>query len=170
MCMPRRMLFTILAMVVWMGCAGGDYTHQESEWSIDPPSYNLGGIGAFAEMVGAGVKKLALSAPLDPEEMDIIVEEAERIAANHGVEIYREEDFLVTELFSASLTEGKHVLLICNESTRQEYMALKTRKEQLVDAGQYDAGARVEIARRMGELLSYSEEKIASLLATRGAE
>jgi hypothetical protein len=45
-------------------------------------------------------------------------------------------------------------------------MALKELKQQLLDAGQYDADARVEIATRMGELLSYSQEKIASLLAT----
>ena len=32
--------------------------------SIDQRSYRLGGIGAFAEMVGAGVKRLALSAPM----------------------------------------------------------------------------------------------------------
>jgi hypothetical protein len=31
--------------------------------AIDERSYNLGGIGAFAEVVVAGVKKLALSAP-----------------------------------------------------------------------------------------------------------
>jgi hypothetical protein len=99
--------------------------------------------------------------------MDVIVGEAERIAAQHGVEIYRERDFLVTDLFSASLTEGKHVLLICHESTLRQYMDLKEQKQQLVADGSYNAGARVEVARRMGELLSYSEEKIASLLAAR---
>jgi hypothetical protein len=119
-------------------------------------------------MVGAGVKKLALSAPLDPEEMDATIEEAQRIAANHGVGVYRETDFLITNLFSAELTDGKHVLLICHDSTRQEYMDLKAMKQQLIEDGQYDADARVEVARRMGELLSYTEEKIASLLASEG--
>jgi len=41
--------------------------------SIDQRSYRLGGIGAFAEMVGAGVKKLALSAAMPPEEMDALI-------------------------------------------------------------------------------------------------
>jgi hypothetical protein len=160
-----RALFPLLVLAFPLGCGSGAQSDAASEWSIDQRSYNLGGIGAFAEMVGAGVKKLALSAPLDPEEMDVIVGEAERIAANHGVEVYRESDFLVTDLFSASLTEGKDVLLICHESTRREYLELKARKQRLVDAGSYDADARVGVATRMGELLSYSEEKIASLLA-----
>jgi hypothetical protein len=155
---------TVVAVSILVGCGERNPDHEDSDWSIDQRSYNLGGIGAFAEMVGAGVKSLALSAPLDPAEMDAIVREAERIAANHDVEIYRETDFLVTDLFSASLTDGKHVLLICHESELQEYMDLKALKQRLVESGQYDADARAEIAHRMGELLSYTEEKLASLL------
>jgi len=157
-------ILTVLAAGFWVGCGGGDTTRQDLEWKLDQRSYTLGGIGAFAEMVGAGVKKLALSAPLDPAEMDAIIQEAERIAANNGTEIYRESDFLVTDLFASSLTDGKHVLLICSESTRQEYMDLKALKRRLVESGQYDETARETVARRVGELLSYSEQKINSLL------
>ncbi len=166
--LSRHKLLPLFVVGILVGCGDGAQLHQSSEWSIDQRSYNLGGIGAFAEMVGAGVKKLALSAPLDPEEMDATIEEAQRIAANHGVGVYRETDFLITNLFSAELTDGKHVLLICHDSTRQEYMDLKAMKQQLIEDGQYDADARVEVARRMGELLSYTEEKIASLLASEG--
>ena len=162
----RSVILPFLATVVWVGCGGGSTIKEDSEWTIDQRSYSLGGIGAFAEMVGADVKKLALSAPLDPAEMDKTVQHAERIAANHGVEVYRETDFLVTDLFAASLTEGKHVLLICRESTRQEYMDLKALKLRLVESGQYDDTAREDIARRFGGLLSYSEEKIDALLAS----
>lgn len=162
----KSLSLPLLAAGVWTACGGGIPIHEESEWTIDQRSYNLGGIGAFAEMVGAGVKKLALSAPLDPAEMDVIVQEAERIAASHDVEVYREADFLVTDLFSASITEGKHVLLICHESTRRDYMDLKALKQQLVDSAEYDADARLDIARRFGGMLSYSDEKINSLLAS----
>lgn len=166
--LSRHKLLPLFAVGILLGCGDGAQSHQSSDWSIDQRSYNLGGIGAFAEMVGAGVKTLALSAPLDPEEMDATIEQAERIAANHGVGVYRETDFLVTNLFSASITDGKHVLLICHDSTRQEYMDLKALKQQLVEADQYDADAQTEVARRLGELLSYTEEKIASLLAAEG--
>jgi len=141
-----------------------DASH-ETEWSLDQQSYTLGGIGAFSEMVGAGVKKLALSAPLDPQAMDALLPHAQRIASEHGVGLYRETDFLVTDLFSAALTDGKHVLLICAEDTHQEYLELKARKQSLIDSGQYVGDARVDVARSFGELLSYTDEKINSLLA-----
>jgi len=160
-------LFFLVAGL-WVGCGGGDTTVDDSGWTIDQRSYILGGIGAFAEMVGAGVKQLALSAPLDPAEMDAIMAEAERIAGDNGARVYRESDFLVTDLFPSSLTEGKHVLLICSEATRQEYMDLKAMKRQLQDSGHYEAEARTEIAQRFGELLSYSEEKVNSLLNAEG--
>ncbi len=163
----QSLVLPFIAAGLCAGCGGGAALHEDSEWTLDQRSYNLGGIGAFAEMVGADVKKLALSAPLDPVEMKAMIQEAERIAANHGVEVYREADFLVTDLFAASLTEGKDVLLICRESTRQEYLDLKALKTRLVESGQYDETAREDIARRFGGLLSYSEEKISSLLASR---
>lgn len=133
--------------------------------AIDRRSYNLGGIGAFSEMVGGGVKKLALSAPVTPEEADALMEEAERIATNNKAEIFRETDFLVTDLFPADITEGKHVLLIYKGTTRQEYMDLKAEKQRLIDAGEYTGQAREDIARKMGALLSYPEEKINQLLS-----
>ncbi len=132
--------------------------------SIDQRSYRLGSIGAFAEMVDAGVKELALSAAVDPAEMDAMVEEATRIAAEHDVEVFRETDFLVTDLFSADLTEGKHVLLIYRGTTWQKYMDLKGEKARLESLGQYEGENRARIARRFGALLSYSDEKIAALL------
>jgi hypothetical protein len=134
---------------------------------IDRRSYDLGAIGAFAEMVDAGVKTLALSAPLSPAEMDALVEDARRITANHAVEVYRETDFLVTDLFPADLTEGKHVLLIYRGTTKQDYLDLKVAKQRLIESDRYDAAARVSLARRLGGLLSYTEEKIDALLAAR---
>lgn len=165
--MLKPTLILLVATGVVIGCSGGQ-THDESTWTVDQRSYNLGGIGAFAEMVGAGVKQLALSAPLTPAEMDTIVAEAEQIGGNHGVKIFRETDFLVTDLFSSSLTDGKHVLLICRDSTHQKYLNLKAQKQRLLESGQYEGEARVDVARQFGMLLSYSEEKIASLLASEG--
>ena len=140
---------------------GSESTRQEQS-VIDRRSYILGGIGAFAEMVGAGVKKLALSAPMKPEEMDTLIEDARRIAAENRAEITREEDFLVTDLFPAEITEG---LLITKGSTKQEYFDLKDEKRRLVQSGAYVGAAREAIARRMGRLLSYPEERIDELLA-----
>ena len=149
---------------------GNSASDAEQAVSIDQRSYRLGSIGAFAEMVDAGVKKLSLSAPMLPAEMDALEEEARRIAAEHGVELYRETDFLVTDLFSSELTDGMDVLVICSASTLQEYLDLKSDKGELVSAGEYEGEARLEIARRFGGLLSYSDEKVEELLEAGGSE
>lgn len=134
------------------------------EREIDSYSYRLGGLGSFAEMVHVGVKKLALSAAVSPDEMDELESEARRIASEQGVLLYRETDLIVTDLFPAGVAEGKHVLLIYMGSTLQEYLDLKKRKQALEAAGTYQGAARKEIAMRFGELLSYPadviEEKI----------
>jgi hypothetical protein len=159
----------VVLSLMLVGCGRGDESVDlEADRTIDQRSYRLGGIGAFAEMVGAGVKKLALSAPMDPEEMDALMEDAATIAADHGVELYRETDFLVTDLFPAELTAGKHVLLIYRDATRGEYSLLKQLKSQLVESGAYDEQSRIEVARTFGALLSYPDEKIDALLAEGG--
>lgn len=144
------------------GCGGGaDTTDTGSqEWSLDKRSWNQGTFAVLAEMVDYGVKRLALGAALPPDEMDLVVDDAIRIAGNHNVQVFREDDFLVTDLFSAQLTEGKHVLFFCHESTLQEYQALKADKKQLEESGEYQGEARTEIARRFGRLLSYPDSTI----------
>jgi hypothetical protein len=134
---------------------------------IDERSYQLGVIGAFAEVVGARVKKLALSSPMTPGEMDALIREAEKIVARNGALSWREEDFLVTDLFPADVTEGKHVLLIYLDPVKDEYLALKAKKARLVAEGRYEGEARLEIAREMGRLLSYPESRIDELLRAR---
>ena len=131
---------------------------------IDQRSYRLGGIGAFAEMVGAGVKKLALSAAIPADEMDALIDAARTIAESNGAEVYLEKEFLVTDLFPAEITDGMQVLLIYRSKTLQEYIDLKERKRLLVESASYSGAARAGIARDMGRLLSYPEDKISSLL------
>ncbi len=132
--------------------------------TIDKRSYNLGIMGGFAEVVRLGVKKLALSEVMTPEEMDDIMDDALVVAKRNGVEMWRETDFLVTDLFPADVAEGKHVLLIYTGDTRDRYLAIKADKAGLVAAGDYEGEAREEIARRFGRLLSYPEPVIDDLL------
>ena len=127
---------------------------------IDQRSYRLGGLSTFAEMVRVGVKTLALSAAMTPEEMDAMVDDAERIAAEEGVLLYREADLIVTDLFPADVAEGKHVLLIYKGTTLDEYLALKERRAELLKSGSYEGEARRDIARRFGQLLSYPDAVI----------
>ena len=137
---------------------------SEISMQIDQRSYTLGGFATFAEMVRVGVKTLALSAAVTPEQMDGLVDDAERIAREEGVLLYREPDLIVTDLFPAAVAEGKHVLLIYKGTTLDEYLALKKRKSELMEAGSYAGKARRDIARQFGRLLSYPDANIEELI------
>ena len=164
------MTYRVLSMFVVITIMGCGNSQGNATLDIDQRSYNLGGIGAFGEMVNVGVKKLALSAALSPEDMDALIKEATRVAKRNNVEIYRENDFLVTDLFPASITDGKHVLVIYKGETKQEYLDLKIRKAQLVASNQYTGQSREEIARRLGAMLSYPEWKINELISNNRPE
>lgn len=140
-------------------CAEAQYTQP-----VDARSYNLGIIGGFAEVVRLGVKELALSEVMTPAEMDDILPDARIVAQRNGVELYRERDFLVTDLFPADVAAGREVLLIYTGDTLEKYLAIKADKQALVDAGAYRGDARREIARRFGRLLSYPDERIDAML------
>ena len=151
-----------LLLPVSFSCIAEEPSHMNRE--IDQRSFTLGGLSTFAEMVRVGVKTLALSAAVTPEEMDDLVQDAERIAQEEGVMLYRETDLIVTDLFPAEVAEGKHVLLIYKGATLDEYLALKKRKSESVEAGSYTGEARRDIARQFGRLLSYPDANIEELI------
>jgi hypothetical protein len=151
-------------LVMTAGHAAADPGDAEG-WKLDPLSYAIGSFSSFAEIVEIGLKKMALSQALPAGEMDRLEHEVRAIAEEWDVRIYREPDFLVTDLFPASATSGKEVLLIYRGDTLDEYMALKSRKAAMVADGSYDEAARTELAWAMGKLLSYPDEKIERLLA-----
>ena len=131
---------------------------------IDQHSFRLGGLSTFAEMVRVGVKTLALSGAMTPDEMNDFVGDAERIAQEEGVMLYRETDLIVTDLFPADVAEGKHVLLIYQGTTLNEYLALKKRKSELVETASYAGEARRDVARQFGQLLSYPDAVVEKMI------
>lgn len=132
---------------------------------MDQYSYELGVVGGFSELISEGVKQLALSAPLSPGEMDQFQVDAEKIAARHGVSVYRESDLIVTDLFPPDVASGKDVLLLYRGTTLEEYLSLKSDKAKLEKKGNYDSEAKIRISRRFGRMLSYSPREINRLLA-----
>jgi len=154
-------IVSLLALALLTATSHG----QDAKSTIDQRSYNLGIMGGFAEVVRLGVKKLALSEVMSPEEMDGVMEDAMIIAERNQVQIWRETDFLVTDLYPEDVAEGKHVLLIYTGDTLDQYLAIKTDKAELIASNQYEGQAREEIARRFGRLLSYPKPVIDDLLA-----
>jgi len=133
--------------------------------AIDQRSYNLGIIGGFAEVVKLGIKTLALSEVMTPADMDAMMDDAEIVAERNGVELWRETDFLVTDLYPDDVAAGKDVLLIYQGDTLDQYLKIKSDKAALISGNRYSGAAREEIARRFGRLLSYPEAVIDDLIA-----
>lgn len=162
----RWLLIAIALVAVATPVAVGQYSRP-----VDARAYNLGIIGGFSEVVRLGVKTLALSEVMTAAEMDDILPDARVVAERNGVELFREPDLLVTDLYPADVAVGREVLLIYTGDTLDRYQALKTERRRLVDAGGYDDEAREGLARRFGELLSYPDEVIDELIAaTRAAQ
>ena len=159
--LSRTLIISLLAV----SAASAQYSQP-----VDARSYNLGIIGGFAEVVRLGVKTLALSEVMTPEEMDDIFDDAEVVAKRNGVELYRETDLIVTDLYPADVAKGKDVLLIYTGDTLEKYLRLKAEKSALVSADHYDDDAKERIARRFGQLLSYPDAVIDRLIAARRGE
>lgn len=136
-----------------------------SKDKIDHTSYQLGIIAGFSELVGAGTKALALSEPMDTDEMDQIMEEVQAITDRHGIQWHRDPDLIVTDLFPADVAKDKEVLLLYKGHTLDAYQQLKADKKAMEDKGVYDVAERRKVARRFGRLLSYPPSRINELLA-----
>ena len=163
---PAISLFLLLTIT---GVAGVHADDIHDSKVIDRYSYNLGGLNVWLEVIAIGIKKMALSSAVSPQEMDGLEAKARSMAEEADVKLYREADFIVTDLFPRSATQGKHVLIVYRGSTLDEYMALKARKTALVEAGEYAGKARLEIAWDLGKLLSYPDARIRELLGSNAA-
>ena len=133
---------------------------------IDDFSFKLGSVSGFCELVAADVKQLALSSVMDSETMDAFIEKVKPIAEEYGVSIYREDDLIVTDLFPADVATGKEVLIIYKGNTIDAYLELK---EAANDFENQSMANRQGLSRRFGRMLSYSPQKINSLLASNTA-
>jgi len=138
-------------------------------YPIDSVSYQLGVIFAFAEMVAIDVKKMAFSLPFLPEEYDRLVRDAKRIAKEQGVRIKLDKRLLTTDLFPEEFTRGKWVFIIYKyPKVLENYLHLKSKKEQLIKENNYKGKERKAIAIGLGKLLSYRMDIIKERLKRAG--
>lgn len=138
--------------------------------NVHQRSFQLGMINCFAEMVAAGVKPLAISPPLRPEEYEEIREPSETIVQGSGIRSYLERSLLVTHLQTPEFTRGKwSILYFKNQGTLDAYLALKERKARLEAEEKLTEEADAEISRAFMELLGYPSEVIEEKILGGGA-
>lgn len=131
----------------------------------DPFTHELGMLQAYCEAVAARAKPLAFSEPLTTREMDDFAPQAEAIAEQYGVSVFRESELLQTDLFPAEVAEGKEVLILYQGLSLNAYEQLKADQYTWKMKGAYTAQRQEEVSRRLGRLLGYSPRGINRLLA-----
>jgi hypothetical protein len=135
---------------------------------FDKLSYMAGSCIAFAEVVGFGAKKLALSSVYTPEELEYMLKVIEYASQRFGAVYLPEPKLIKTKLFRRDIAEGKTVVLIANnQSILDEYAELKQLKKESDEKGNPEE-LEIEIARRFGKLLSYDDDSIAELIERYG--
>ena len=136
--------------------------------NFDLLSFMAGTNLAFSEAVGLGVKKLALSSPYSPEQLDVMMEVTRYTSERFGTVYLPEPDLLESKLFPRDIARGKTVVLIAHDqSVLDEYMELKRLREES-DSKENPEDMELEIARKFGRLLSYDEAGIEGLIAKHG--
>ncbi len=146
-------------------------TERKPELEIDGASFALGMINCFIEMVACGVKRLALSPPLSPEDYDRLGAVSAEIADRSGVQWHLEQSIMVTDLQTPELTKGKGTVLYFKKGeTLEAYFDLKRRKSEFEVEGRYGADESRQLSREFMQLLSYPDDVIEEKLAQAGSQ
>jgi hypothetical protein len=136
------------------------------KYKVDRVSFELGMINCFAEMIACGVKKLAISPPLLPEDYNKIGSLSDKIVQSFGIKSYLEKSLLITDLQSEDFTKGKwSILYYEDENVLNAYLGLKEKKEGLEKMGQFDKSSMQMISREFMRLLSYPDKIIEEKLS-----
>lgn len=139
---------------------------EKMKGKVDKISFELGMINCFVEMVACGVKKLAISPPISPEDYKQIAPLSDEIVNEFRVNSYLEKNLLITDLQSEDFTKSKwSILYYKDDKVLKAYMKLKQNKEDLERKGEYNTSAKENISREFMELLSYPKKIIEEKLA-----
>lgn len=126
--------------------------------NFDRLSYQMGMAAAFCEMVQQGVKPLALSPPIQSQQMDIMGPALEEIARGYGVNAWADESFLPSALAGEDALSGTTVVLLFqNPALLEQYKALKQRRQDLLQEGMAPAQVEAQITAALRQLLGYPE-------------
>lgn len=119
-------------------------------------NYHRGVIDALNEMIASCEKPLAMSHPLTESQAQSLLAFCKEITKQYGTAYYLEKQFLVSDLFEASITQGKCIFLFYRENQDlKQYQQLKEERAQALKKGCYTTEKRFDIAYQFGVLLGY---------------
>lgn len=140
-----------------------------ANYTTDNIYYHVGAVSGLGETIKYDLKKIGLSAPMTEDVIDTYEPIFRQAIERQGIKYYREEDFLVTDMFPEERTNGKILLVLYkDDEVLAAYFEVKKFKQKLIDEDKYDLAARREVATRFGKLLSYHDEQIEFFLKRSG--
>jgi predicted enzyme related to lactoylglutathione lyase len=133
---------------------------------IDEFSRVVGIMGAFAEVVACGAKKMALGAPVSDKDLrDKHYKYAKNIAEQRNIFCRKEDKGFLSDLFPATMNRDKYnILFYKDKQTADDFDKLKLKKETLMKNNEYHGGKRFQIAYDFGVLLSYADQDIKRMI------
>ena len=161
------MLKKLLAIFI-AGMMSTAQAQNFEEFPVENIHFHMGVVAAFAEVVNVEVKQIGLSEMFNEEDATKWEPVIKHIADRNDVLYYRENDFLVRDLFPSLKTDGLTLFVIYKGDTLDKYLALKKRKAELIASNKYNEAGRKEIATGFGKLLDYSDEVINRLISSNG--
>ncbi len=132
-----------------------------SSYPLDRISYEIGMINCFIEMVACGVKPLAISPPIEPENLPVLEEVSRELSEGFGTKYYVDLEMMITDIQSADFTRGKHsIFYYKDDAVIRRYKELKEQVAALTAEGRYSGPVRRKISVEFGEMLGYPESVI----------
>lgn len=130
-------------------------------YSLDPISYKIGMINCFIEMVACGVKPLAISPPIPPEELPLLEQASRELSEGFGTRYETVDSLMITDIQSAEFTKGKaSILYYKTDEAIGTYHDLARRAAELEAQGRYTGQERHDISWAFGKLLGYPDAVI----------
>ncbi len=130
-------------------------------YSLDKKSYEIGMINSFIEMIACGVKPLAISPPIDPDDLSLMEEASDELSRGFGTKWFTVENLIITDIQSEAFTAGKNsILYYRDDSVAEKYRDLERQISDLKAAGKYCGEARRNISIEFGKLLGYPMDVI----------
>ena len=132
-----------------------------SSYPLDRISYEIGMINCFIEMVACGVKPLAISPPIEPENLPVLEEVSRELSEGFGTKYYVDLEMMITDIQSADFTRGKHsIFYYKDDAVIRRYKELKEQVAALTAEGRYSAAEQFEGERSgMEEGDSFREDR-----------
>jgi len=130
-------------------------------YPLDRRSYEIGMINSFIEIVACGVKPLAISPPIAPEDLPLMEEASKTLSEGFGTKYCVVESLMITDIQSAEFTKGKNsILYYKDDEVIRRYHEMDRQIAELTAEGKYSGKIRRDLSIEFGQMLGYPMDVI----------